>query len=84
MEILPATCGSNGNPWYVSVRENMCHLFEVIHFGDEQEAYAKAREIVRLIEIGRAAENWCKYECVEFKKYGKHAPNCPVADAGYE
>ena len=83
MEILPATGGGHGNPWHVAVRENGCHLFEIVHFGEEKEAHAKAKELVRLIEIGRIAESWCERECAPYRKYGRHSPNCPVADAGY-
>lgn len=26
------------------------------------------------------AREWCENNCTDFFKYGKHAPNCPVAD----
>ena len=81
MEVLPAT--GDGNPWIVAVREDGRLLFEIRYWGTEDEAIAEARALARLIEIGRMAEQWCKNECRLYRKYGRHAPNCPVADAGY-
>ncbi len=83
MQILPPTGGGN-NPWHVAVRENDSLLFEVLHFGTESDAMSKAKELVKLIEIGRMAIERCKQECAEYiAVYNRHVPNCPVCDAGY-
>jgi len=44
--------------------------------------------ILSVIEELEQFRSWaaetCKQMCVAHRKYGKHAPNCPVADLGLE
>ncbi len=71
-------CG-DGDGWdagFVPPNEADAALIEAAH-----EMARLLRQLAdELEDWHRWARNWCKHHCEGFRPYGRHYPNCPVAD----